>query len=186
MANHSSAQSFAGQQKLLYEKVPSRIEKNAGTIAAAGAFLVISFSGEWKYWWFIPLVFTLGFLMNLLDRCREKVRVPNRLFDCGDALLVEHIAARVSERLPFSHIAVVDYEFSPLDESDRVTVKTILRLHKPGKRLAATLDFPEATPYRYSFWRVPSKHDPDYPPPDLYTELQRRLDEERKKARPSP
>jgi hypothetical protein len=209
MANHLPAQSRAGQKKLLYENIPSRTERHLGLLFAAGTFLVIASSEEWERWWtggasyvklsvipsseewerwwLIPLAFTLGFLINLFDRCRGKVRVPNRLFDCGNALLVEHIAARVSESLPFSHIAAVDYEFSlPRNERDMVAATTILRLRKPGKRLAATLEFPEDSPHHHPFWQWRlSKHS--YPPPALYTELQRRLDEERKKARrPSP
>jgi hypothetical protein len=102
MATHPTAQSRAGQQKLLYEKVPSEIERHLGPTLAAGTFLELAISGGLKFWWLIPIIFVLGILTNLSDSNRKTVRFPNRLFDCGDAILVEYIAARISERLPFS------------------------------------------------------------------------------------
>jgi hypothetical protein len=179
-----------GQRKLLYDATPGFLDKYVPWCVLLGFSLAGLF-----YFEGIGRVILVCILLPVLFFLRYKSSppqgtvFPDKLFDCGDDLLIEHKGRRT--RTPFSNIDDISCVFSEEEDRDsdsslgyRLVATTTLCLRKPARFTEVKADrfFTKLQCKSYGAWQREhlSEHDYDQPgPQSLFVELQRRLDEQR-------
>jgi hypothetical protein len=165
-----------GRPELLYDASPPFIDKNAGWCMAAAGFLLFVLFRESAFLWGIPAGLLLQYSRHhLYSRPPGKIVFPDKLFDCGDYLLVE--TNGMTTKVPFSDIDDISCVTGEIevnnDGFDLLAATTTLRLRKPTEL------FTEIKCRQHMGFARRASMDDYHRPPPLFVKLQHRLGEHR-------